>query len=122
MTQPSQNLVYVGTYTSRGAEGIYAYRYDPTAGTLAPLGVTTGILIALAQSYASVGALKLAWAKPYFYWVWGGGIFFRILVFAATAFVVYRFSSLSLVATLVSLVAATTLFLVIESAVLLRKG
>jgi len=43
MTEPTQNLVYVGTYTSRGAEGIYACRYDPAAGTLAPLGVTTGI-------------------------------------------------------------------------------
>ena len=44
MTQSRGNLLYVGTYTSRGAEGIYTYRYDPTAGTLAPLGVTTGIL------------------------------------------------------------------------------
>jgi 6-phosphogluconolactonase len=44
MTQPEQNLVYVGTYTSRGAEGIYAYRYDPDAGTLTALGVTTGIV------------------------------------------------------------------------------
>ena len=44
MTQPERNLVYVGTYTSRGAEGIYAYRYDPGNGTLAPLGVTTGIV------------------------------------------------------------------------------
>jgi len=44
MTHPEQNLVYVGAYTSRGAEGIYVYRYDPTAGTLAPLSVTTGIV------------------------------------------------------------------------------
>ena len=44
MTHPQRNLVYVGTYTSRGAEGIYAYRYDPTAGTLSPLGVTSGIV------------------------------------------------------------------------------
>jgi 6-phosphogluconolactonase len=43
MTQSKGSLVYVGTYTSRGAEGIYAYRYKPTVGTLAPLGVTTGI-------------------------------------------------------------------------------
>jgi 6-phosphogluconolactonase len=43
MTQPASSLVYVGTYTSRGAEGIYAYRYDTTTGTLSALGVTTGI-------------------------------------------------------------------------------
>jgi 6-phosphogluconolactonase len=43
MTQSEHNIVYVGTYTSRGAEGIYAYRYDPGTGTLAPLGVTSGI-------------------------------------------------------------------------------
>ena len=44
MTQPESHLVYVGTYTSRGAEGIYAYRYDAGTGTLAPLGVTAGIV------------------------------------------------------------------------------
>ena len=44
MTQSQPNLVYVGTYTSRGAEGIYAYRYDPVAGALNLLGVTAGIV------------------------------------------------------------------------------
>jgi len=39
MTQQTNHLVYVGTYTSRGAEGIYAYRYDPSTGELSPLGV-----------------------------------------------------------------------------------
>jgi 6-phosphogluconolactonase len=39
MTQQTDSLVYVGTYTSRGAEGIYAYRFDPSSGDLDPLGV-----------------------------------------------------------------------------------
>lgn len=39
MTNPKDGLVYVGTYTSRGSEGIYAYRYDPLSGGLSPLGV-----------------------------------------------------------------------------------
>ena len=39
MTESRTNLVYVGTYTSRGAEGIYAYRFDPDTGDLSPLGV-----------------------------------------------------------------------------------
>ena len=38
MTQQTETLVYVGTYTSRGAKGIYAYRYDPSTGQLSPLG------------------------------------------------------------------------------------
>jgi 6-phosphogluconolactonase len=44
MTQSEKTFVYVGTYTSRGAEGIYVYRYDPGTGTLSPLDVTTGIV------------------------------------------------------------------------------
>jgi 6-phosphogluconolactonase len=39
MRQQTHNLVYIGTYTSRGAEGIYAYRYDASTGELSPLGV-----------------------------------------------------------------------------------
>ena len=39
MTQNPYSVVYVGTYTTRGAEGIYAYRYDPSSGDLSPLGV-----------------------------------------------------------------------------------
>lgn len=39
MTQHTDSIVYVGTYTTRGAEGIYAYRFDPASGDLAPLGV-----------------------------------------------------------------------------------
>jgi 6-phosphogluconolactonase len=32
-------LMYVGTYTVRGSEGIYAYRYDSVSGQLEPLGL-----------------------------------------------------------------------------------
>jgi 6-phosphogluconolactonase len=39
MTQNPYSVVYVGTYTTRGAEGIYAYRFDPSSGDLSPLGV-----------------------------------------------------------------------------------
>jgi 6-phosphogluconolactonase len=32
-------LVYVGTYTGQGSEGIYAYRFDPATGEAVPLGL-----------------------------------------------------------------------------------
>jgi len=32
-------LAYVGTYTGRGSEGIYAYRFDPVSGAARPLGL-----------------------------------------------------------------------------------
>ncbi len=32
-------LVYVGTYTGQGSEGIYAYRFDPATGDAVPLGL-----------------------------------------------------------------------------------
>jgi 6-phosphogluconolactonase len=32
-------LVYVGTYTTRGSQGIYAYRYDPASGNLESVGL-----------------------------------------------------------------------------------
>ena len=32
-------LVYVGTYTGRGSQGIYAWRFNPGSGKLAPLGL-----------------------------------------------------------------------------------
>jgi 6-phosphogluconolactonase len=37
--QEKQFLVYVGTYTGNGSEGIYAYRFNPTNGTLTALGL-----------------------------------------------------------------------------------
>jgi 6-phosphogluconolactonase len=36
-SQPSDVLVYVGTYTSRGSEGVYVYRLDPATGGLQPV-------------------------------------------------------------------------------------
>ena len=32
-------LVYVGTYTGHGSDGIYAYRFNPSKGELSPLGL-----------------------------------------------------------------------------------
>lgn len=84
-------------------------------------GIYCGMVIALVQSYLSTLALLWSWNKQFFYWVWGGGVLFRMIVFAATAFVVYRYTSLSLVATLVTMVSATTLFLVVESATFFSK-
>jgi len=33
----SEYLVYVGTYTGKGSEGIYAYRFDPDTGATSPV-------------------------------------------------------------------------------------
>ena len=33
------SLMYVGTYTDRGSEGIYAYRFDPDTGETSPIGL-----------------------------------------------------------------------------------
>jgi len=35
----AENIVYVGTYTSKGSQGIYAWRFDPATGALAELGL-----------------------------------------------------------------------------------
>jgi len=32
-------VMYVGTYTGKGSEGIYAYRYDAGSGTVSPIGL-----------------------------------------------------------------------------------
>lgn len=37
-TNASERLVYVGTYTRKGSEGIYIYRMDTAMGTLTPVG------------------------------------------------------------------------------------
>lgn len=37
--QPVTRLVFVGTYTGGSSRGIYAFRFDATAGTLAPIGL-----------------------------------------------------------------------------------
>jgi 6-phosphogluconolactonase len=42
-TQQNKTFAYVGTYTRKGAEGIYVYSFDPTSGALTPVSVTTGI-------------------------------------------------------------------------------
>jgi 6-phosphogluconolactonase len=38
-----QSLMYVGTYTGQGSEGIYAYRFDSKTGALTPLGLAAPV-------------------------------------------------------------------------------
>lgn len=83
--------------------------------------IAVGISIALIQTAISNGALYWAWNKKFVYWVWGGGMLFRMMVFAATAYVVYRFTTLSFVGTMISMVVATTILLVVESWILFAK-
>jgi 6-phosphogluconolactonase len=42
-SSPGETLVYVGTYTGRGSEGIYLYRLDSSTGALTYVGTTTGL-------------------------------------------------------------------------------
>lgn len=83
-------------------------------------GVTVGMLVAVAQSYASTASLRWAWNRSTFWWIWGGGVLARMLVFAVTAFVVYRYTDFHFVATMASMVVSTTVFLVVESATCLK--
>lgn len=43
MHEPREDILYVGTYTSGGAEGIYAYRMDGSTGNLTHVGTTRGV-------------------------------------------------------------------------------
>jgi 6-phosphogluconolactonase len=49
-----KTVVYVGTYTQRGSEGIYAYTFNPSSGALSPIGTCGGVenpsFLALAPS------------------------------------------------------------------------
>lgn len=85
------------------------------------LSIGVGLVLALIQSTLSVAAMRWAFHKRIFFWVWGGGVLARFLFFGITAFIVYRFTNLNLVATLISMVTATTLLLVIESWFFVRK-
>jgi hypothetical protein len=84
-------------------------------------GLLCGFLVALFQSGLSIVILRWAWKKSFFYWVWGGGILFRLCVFAFTAFVVHFHTNFNFVATMLTLVFATTIFLVAESVFFLPK-
>lgn len=84
-------------------------------------GIYAGLVLAVVQSFASTASLIWAWKKNYFYWVWGAGVFVRMIVFALTAFLVYTFTNLSFTATMTTMVSATTVFLVFESATLLKN-
>jgi len=35
----AEQLVYVGTYTGKGSEGIYCFRFNPATGEIGPLGL-----------------------------------------------------------------------------------
>lgn len=83
--------------------------------------ITVGVGLAFVQSTLSVVALRWALSRRTFYWVWGGGMLARFVIFAVTAFVVHRFTTLNLAATLISLALATTLFLALEAALFVKK-
>jgi hypothetical protein len=83
-------------------------------------GIVIGLIVAFLQSTLSTGLLRWSWSRPYFYWIWGAGVLFRLVVFALTAYVVYWHTKLPLVATMLSMVLATTLFLVVEAWVFLK--
>ena len=80
-------------------------------------GIGWGLALAIAQSGLSIATLRWAGKRPVFYWVWGGGIAARFVVFLVTAFIVLRYTRLNLIAVLVTLVLATTVFLVFEASV-----
>jgi 6-phosphogluconolactonase len=42
-SQSRDALVYVGTYTGKGSEGVYVYRLDPFTGGLQPVGKAAGL-------------------------------------------------------------------------------
>lgn len=83
--------------------------------------ITVGVGLAFVQSTLSVVALRWALSRRTFYWVWGGGMLARFVIFAVTAFVVHRWTTLNLAATLISLALATTLFLALEAALFVKK-
>jgi uncharacterized membrane protein YdcZ (DUF606 family) len=85
------------------------------------LSITVGVGLAFLQSTLSVMALRWALSRRSFYWVWGGGMLARFVIFAITAFVVHRNTTLNLAATLISLALATTLFLTLEAALFGKK-
>jgi 6-phosphogluconolactonase len=39
LVSAAANIVYVGTYTDKGSQGIYAWRFDPATGALAEIGL-----------------------------------------------------------------------------------
>ncbi len=85
------------------------------------LSITVGVGLAFVQSTLSVIAMRWAFSRKSFYWVWGGGMLARFVIFAITAFVVHRFTELNLAATLISLALATTLFLALEASFFVKK-
>ena len=83
-------------------------------------GVSVGVTLAALQAYLSTAALRWSWDRRSFWWVWGAGVMFRLAIFVVTAVLVFRFTQLSFVATMTSMVASTTVFLVVEAATCLK--
>jgi len=83
-------------------------------------GVAAGAGLAALQATLSTAALRWAWDRSYFWWVWAAGVFLRLAAFALVAFAALQFTQLSFVATMTSMVGFTTVFLVVESATCLK--
>lgn len=102
------------------ALAIAALAYGIDAPPRVARGVSVGVTLATLLAYLSTAALRWSWDGRYFWWVWGGGVLFRLVAFVVTAIVVYRFTQLSFVATMTSMVASMTVFLVVEAATCLK--
>jgi hypothetical protein len=85
------------------------------------MGILVGCAVALVQSLITTLALRWALKKPFFYWVWGGGIVLRVVVLLVMALLVSQHTQLNMMATLLSLVVATTIFLIVETKYFLTK-
>lgn len=85
-------------------------------------GIRLGLVVGWVQSLISVVAQRWAWNKKCFYWVWGSGLLLRAAVLGFTAFYVHRQRYPDLLSTLLSLIGATTMFLVAESSIFYRKN
>jgi len=84
-------------------------------------GVVAGVGLALVQSLVVTATLKWALKKKFFFWIWFGGIFSRVIVLILTAIVVSRSTQFNVAATLLSLVVSTTVFLIIEAQMLITE-
>jgi hypothetical protein len=78
-------------------------------------GVALGFALALVQSWLATAAIKNARTMRAVYRIWVAGIVVRMLVLAGVYFWVAKMPAFHLMATLMSVVAATTVFLVIET-------
>jgi len=82
-------------------------------------GVVAGVALGLAAAAAqwALTAASLRWAKQerFFVWLWLGGIVVRLAGLMAVAFWVAQLATVSLAATLITMVVSTTVLLVAEA-------